>query len=101
MHFVNRKKLYHAALAVTFGIGCAQTARAVVPEYSILDLNTFGGTSSSANGLNNAGQVVGWAYASGSTARRAFVTSANSAINPATDMIPLLGGSVNVAYGIN
>ena len=101
MQFVNRKKLSSAVAAVTIGIGCANSARGLVPEYTILDLNTLGGTTSDANGINNAGQVIGTAL-TGTGATRAFLTSPNAAINPATDALPLLsGGSLNKAYGVN
>src|SRR6266480_2043342 len=101
MQFVNRKKLLRAVAAVTFGMSCVETARAVVPEYTILDLSTLGGGTSDANGINNAGQVIGTSLTA-TNVQRAFLTAPNSAINPATNMLPLLsGGSLNKAYGVN
>src|SRR5437762_1554861 len=102
MQFVNRKKLQRAAMAALFASFCTPSARAVVPEYQILDLNTLGGTTSEAYGINNAGQIIGRSFSTGTTLFRGFLTSANSAINPATDALPLLaGGSENRGYGIN
>src|SRR3954453_14693868 len=102
MRRVIRKKLNRAVAAVMMGIGCAQSAHAVIPEYSILDLNTLGGTTSEAYAINNAGQIAGRAFSAGTTTFRAFLTSPNSAINPATDALPILaGGTQNRAYGIN
>lgn len=102
MRFVNRKKLSSAVAAAMVGIGCAHTARAVIPEYTILDLNTLGGTTSEAYGINNAGQIIGRSFTTGTSTFRGFLTSPNSAINPATDALPILtGGGENRAYGIN
>jgi len=54
--------------------------------YTVTDLGTLGGASSSANGINASGQVVGAAAISGSSSpSHAFRTAANSPINPATD----------------
>jgi probable HAF family extracellular repeat protein len=97
----NRKQLTRVITVAILGGSWAQSTRAAIPEYTILDLNTLGGGSSEANGLNNIGQVVGTSLTS-SGATRAFLTSANAPINPATDMLPLLsGGTLNKAYGVN
>ena len=96
-----RDKVSDVLIAVGVSLVGAPLAWAVVPEYSVLDLGTLGGVKSEAHGLNNAGQVVGWAKTSAGT-NRAFLTAPNNPINPATDMLPLLsGGTSNFAYGIN
>jgi probable HAF family extracellular repeat protein len=94
-------KSYKVIAAATCGLGLMRAASALVPEYTILDLNTLGGTNSEAYGLNNASQVVGRSYITGTT-WRGFVTSPNHAINPATDALTLLtGGTQNRGFGIN
>lgn len=60
----------------------------------------MGGSFSSANDINDLGQVVGSSTtASGDT--RAFLTGANSAINSSTDDLGTLGGAFSIAYSIN
>jgi probable HAF family extracellular repeat protein len=100
MQFKSWKKLFHAA-AVVVAAGFANRARAVVPEYTLLDLNTLGGGSIEVTGVNSAGQVVGYSTTS-TGSRRGFLTAANSAIDPVTSLLPLLsGGNTNTAFGIN
>lgn len=60
--------------------------------YTVTDLGTFGGAISSAAGINDAGQVVGWAETPMHHDLRAFRTSANSSINPIADELGSLGG---------
>src|SRR4051812_39684153 len=55
----------------------AFVAVAIVPAVAgtITDLGTFGGTSSQALGINNSGQVVGWAYTAANAKQHAFLYS--------------------------
>jgi probable HAF family extracellular repeat protein len=91
-----------AASAAFCVLASATPLRAVVPDYGVLDLGTFGGNESQSYDINSAGQVVGYAR-DASGIKRAFRTAANSAINPATDMIPFVSGgaSYNEATAIN
>jgi len=69
-----------AAMAAVLGAGGASA----LPAYTILDLGTLGGNSSSASHINNLGQVVGSSTASDGSGH-AFRTAPNQPINPATD----------------
>jgi probable HAF family extracellular repeat protein len=64
-------------------------------RYSVTDLGTLGGDWSSADGINNAGQVVGGAYTA-SGIIHAFLYSGGSMIDLGT-----LGGDYSCASGIN
>ena len=61
------------------------------------DLGTLGGTYSSANGINDLGQVVGWAYLTGDTAQHAFARRGSA---PMVDL-GTFGGSYSGANGVN
>lgn len=73
--------------------------RAIDPKKD--DLGTLGGSTSSALGINDFGQVVGEAALSGDTAAHAFRTRPNRRINPSTDDLGTLGGSKSSAWRID
>jgi len=69
-------------------------------SFTVTDLGTLGGLTSTATGLNDAGQIVGYSATSDGTTH-AFRTVANMPINPATDDLGTLGGPNSQATGIN
>src|SRR5256885_666247 len=99
MQFVNRKKLFHAVAAVTFGMSGAETARAVVPEYNILDLRTLGGDWSYGQAINTLGQVVGSAATKNgnNSPTRAMLYSGSTMYN----LRVLNSADDSFSYGIN
>ena len=105
--FRHRRQLVRglAALGASGALlAAAPLAQAV--EYKLTDLGGFGGDwiGMVATGLNDSGQVVGYAYARGNNgwssddSYMAFVTGANGI---GLTSIPTLGGSWNQATGIN
>jgi probable HAF family extracellular repeat protein len=78
-----------------------------------IDLGTLGGTTSQANGINNYGQIVGYAYTTGGVQHAAIWTNSNTAAIDLNGLIPTNSGwvleaatAVNdsgeiVGYGIN
>jgi probable HAF family extracellular repeat protein len=83
-------------------LGAVTQAQAAV-MYRVVDLGTLGGTSSTAYGINDLGQVVGAAFAQtpSGAALHAFRTAPNQPINPATDDLGTLGGHSSVGWAIN
>ena len=63
-------------------------------------LGTLGGTSSYAYGINNSGQVVGWAYTTGN-AWHAFLYNGSTMIDLNTLIDPLSGWTLRDAWDIN
>lgn len=66
-------------------------------SYSIKGLGTLGGNYSVATGINDNGQVVGFSYATQSSANRAFLYDSATGMQD----IGTLGGSMSEAYDIN
>ncbi|MDD4117560.1 MAG: MBG domain-containing protein, partial [Kiritimatiellae bacterium] len=83
-------------LTIWIGAALAALSAAAAPEYWPIDLGTLGGTQSAALGLNDAGQVVGWARNAGGSIE-AFVWS-NGTL---TGLGFLPGGTTSVARAIN
>jgi probable HAF family extracellular repeat protein len=84
--------------------GPTQTAATADAEHAalfrggaVIDLGTLGGEYSSAYAINNAGQIVGYAYTTGSEVFHAFMVVAGQ---PMVDL-GTLGGSYSRAYAIN
>jgi probable HAF family extracellular repeat protein len=82
------------AMVLTFALGCLSSS--AQPKYVVNNLGLAGGatTSTSALGINNAGQVTGNSNVGPGVSSRAWRTAPNSAIDPATDLIPLPPGGV-------
>ena len=109
------QKLAITTLGVTLSFGVLEASlkhpAVGVSLYTITDLGTLGGDSYG-SGINNLGQVIGnsgisykcFSSSEGThdcVAYHAFRTAANSAINPSTDDIGLLGGINSFPHGIN
>ncbi|KKL11492.1 hypothetical protein LCGC14_2545290, partial [marine sediment metagenome] len=67
-----------------------------VETYTITDLGTFGGPSSYAWGINNSGQVAGYAYNT-SVQNRAYLWDSGSGMNN----LGTLGGATSYGRAIN
>ena len=93
-----RVSALHAALSATLFafpmLFAAAPAGAV--QFSVTNLGTLGGTYSGAQGINAAGQVVGYAGTSGDAAIHAFLWQSGSMQDLGT-----LGGTDSSATGIN
>ncbi len=69
---------------------------AIAQTYSITDLGTLGGSSSTPTAINDAGQVIGYSYLSGDTTAHAFLYSGGQMKDLGT-----LGGTYSSADAIN
>ena len=83
------------ALAILVGATLAASIARATPMYTFTDLGTLGGTNSIAYGINDVGQVVGYATTSSGTAHATLWDS-----GAPTDLGTLRGTNSN-AYGIN
>jgi probable HAF family extracellular repeat protein len=88
-----QSRLLYALLALAAAPLAAQAA----PVYTVATVGNFGNLTSQANGLNNAGTVVGYAYTSGSHINAYSSSSGNAASLHQGD--PNTGNSK--AWGIN
>jgi autotransporter-associated beta strand protein/probable HAF family extracellular repeat protein len=70
------------------------------PQYTLLDLGSFGGAASKAYDINNAGLIAGYAEQP-SGANVAFRTAAYSAIDSSSSLGILAGGTHSYAYSLN
>ncbi len=86
---------YFLLLLVSVVTGSAQSLFGEA-LYSVSDLGTLGGTRSLAYGINNSGQVVGWAYTSDNLGH-AFLYGGSG---PMRDL-GTLGGNGSTAFAIN
>src|ERR1051325_408426 len=104
MKLVRFRLIFFCGFLFLTGLGHPLAAQ---PKYTVHDLGTLGLSSgwSSAAGINGSGQVVGSSYlGTGAHDVRAFRTAPNSSINPATDDLGGLNGSLSpfiFAAGIN
>lgn len=87
---------YLAAVVAVWFVGTMRAGVAQVPKYTVIDLGTLGGRSSSATGINNNGQVVGYSKTQ-SERKHAFLYS-NGVMQ---DLGTLEGESSSYARGIN
>ncbi len=65
-------------------------------RYRLTDLGTLGGTDPFGYAINDAGQVTGYAYTAGNTAKHAFLADTNGMMDLGT-----LGGTDSFGYAIN
>ena len=93
------------AAGLTIGLGFVSPVSAQVRSYivdsngkGLTDLGTLGGRASAAQGINDAGRVVGGSEYTVSGLSHAFITGPNGV--GLTDLGDL-GGGVSNAYGIN
>jgi probable HAF family extracellular repeat protein len=90
-------------VAVAVGVLCQQPGAqaqdaTVAPSYTVKDLGTLGGNYSSALGINDAGQVVGFASISSNSAH-AFLYERSA--TPKMQDLGTLGGNTAGAHDIN
>lgn len=86
------KKLIRLSMVACLGLLFAAST-CLAQMYRVTDLGTFGGSQSDAFGINDSGQVVGWAFTSSNSLTHAFRTAPNSPINPATDDLGTLASA--------
>jgi probable HAF family extracellular repeat protein len=94
--------IYTLTINATYGAQQSRTQVTLVVNdnppptgFAVTDLGTLGGTQSVANGVNNSGQVVGYAY-NANQKRRAFLYS-----NGQMQDLGTLGGADSEAFEVN
>jgi len=96
MHFL----IFRRALGVTLGLALLaglRSAPARAQTYTLTDLGTLGGLYSHASGVNNSGQVTGYAYTS-SGLQHAFLSGASGGT---LKDLSTLGGSTSTGSAVN
>ena len=83
--------------SIALALLCAASCSASAASYSMLDIGSLGGANVVATGLNNLGQVVGYATTTASQ-QHAFVTG-----HGGRGMVDMgaLGGTTSAAWAIN
>lgn len=87
---------YQSVLLILLGVSLPTSAAFGQDEYTIINLGTLGGSSSSALGINDSGQIVGYSFTSGGQTRATLFSGTGS---NNTDL-GTFGGS-SYASGIN
>jgi probable HAF family extracellular repeat protein len=95
------KQVLFAAEVLSVVLAIAPVALFSQPAYTVTPLGTLGGTASSAIALNNAGQVVGYAFTTGNAASHAVLFSGTSSGNLDLGNLDAGANSTSYAYGIN
>ncbi len=93
------KKMFQIRLQGIVLVLAAVTSAAsgqVPPRYTVTDLGTLGGSSSTATAINSSGEIVGYSLISGDVAMHAFLYA-----NGSMQDLGTLGGPNSGAYGIN
>lgn len=94
-------KLQQVVATLSVAIALLSGAVQAAPTYWVTDLGTLGGIYSSANGINNSGQVVGESYLAGNRTAHGFLYD-NGTITDLNDLIdPLTGWTISNAVAIN
>ena len=77
--------------------GSAERAFRSTPSGSLQDIGSLGGDTSNANGINNAGSVVGFSYLAGDVIFHAFLWTQTAGMQD----LGTLGGPSSAAHAIN
>lgn len=95
---IHRGALMGAGIALSLSVAAAPVGwmDSPVPHYRVIDLGTLGGASSTAEAINELGQVAGWSDTSGGN-RHAFLYSGGVM----QDLGTLTGGSDSYATALN
>jgi probable HAF family extracellular repeat protein len=85
------------AIALAIAVTSLNTRVGNAQMYTLTDIGTLGGNNSGGGGVNNTGQVTGWANISGNVAQHAFLYTPATSSGAASAMIDLgtLPGGIN------